>query len=197
MARILILFISVLILICVSGCAIRPASEENLTGNYSDVGTVTLSVGQPAIGFSLPDANGEIVSLASVLRQQDVLLIFYRGDWCPYCLDQFSTIQPVLPELKSYGVTLLAVSPDEQSAALNTQRRFGQDYRFLSDRSLVITRQYGIDSVKGLPHPAVFLIRKGVSIEQSEVVWMYVSQDHKTRPIGEQLLKQVQRLFKR
>ena len=141
------------------------------------------------------DANDESVSLEQTLTKSHVLLIFYRGDWCPYCIDQLSTIQPVLPELKRYGVKLLAVSPDEQTAAMNTQRKFGQDYVFLSDSQLKVTEMYGIDSEKGLPHPATLLIKRAPQIEDSEIVWLYVSEDHTTRPTGEQLLVQVKRLF--
>ena len=190
-------FSFIFVLLLVSGCALRPAAEADLVGNYSDLTQNVVTQGDKAIDFTLPDGEGNLVSLSQALNQQHVLLIFYRGDWCPFCIDQFSTIQPVLPELKSHGVALLAVSPDEQNAAMNTQRRFGQDYQFLSDPSLAVTKRYGIASDKALPHPAVYLIRKSSESAGGEVVWMYASTDHKTRPNGEQLLSQVKRLLTR
>lgn len=183
------------ILFVSTACSISPAKNQNLAGQYSDLPGLKIQQGQSPIEFELPNAAGGNLSLAETLSEQHVLLVFYRGDWCPYCIDQFSTIQPILPQLKEYNVKLVAVSPDQQSAAQNTQRKFGQDYTFLMDTDLQVTKQYGINSEKGLPHPAVFLVKQAQSISESEVVWYYVSTDHTIRPTGEQLLEQVKALI--
>lgn len=186
-----------LLMICclfgLTACAISPAKRADLSGNYSDLTGFAIKPGQAPIPFTLPSALGETFDLSETLQQQHVLLVFYRGDWCPYCIDQFSTIQPVLPQLKQYNVKLVAVSPDELSAAQNTQRKFGQDYTFLMDTDLDVAKRYGINSDKGLPHPAVFLISQ--SNEQgAKIKWFYASTDHTTRPTGEQLLQQIKLL---
>ncbi|MBU2883153.1 peroxiredoxin family protein [Psychrosphaera sp. B3R10] len=192
----LVQLLSIVTLLFVTvACSISPANNQNLAGHYSDLAGFNIQKGQSPIGFNLPSASGGKLSLADILTDQHVLLVFYRGDWCPYCIDQFSTIQPVLPQLKQYNVKLVAVSPDQQSAAQNTQRKFGQDYTFLMDTDLQVTKQYGINSEEGLPHPAVFLIKQAPTLSESEVAWYYVSTDHTTRPTGEQLLEQVKALI--
>ncbi len=53
------------------GQAAAPASET----------TKTLSVGDPAPAFSLPDTTGNDVSLRSLTASGPAVLVFYRGDW--------------------------------------------------------------------------------------------------------------------
>lgn len=181
--------LAVAVMVLLSACSITPAEQRDLSGAYSDLTNTVLSKGDTPKEFNLPDSSGMKFSLATQLQTHHVLLIFYRGDWCPYCIDQFSTIQPVLPQIKQHGVKLLAISPDDAATAENTQRKFGQDYAFLTDTDLAVTQSYGLASDKELPHPAVFLLRKANSLAASEVVWMYASTDHTKRPNGEQLLQ--------
>lgn len=189
------LFLVLTTALTLAACTISPADEVDLAGDYSDVEKSAIERGKAPVEFNLSNPSGDKVSLADTLQQHNVMVIFYRGDWCPYCIDQFSTIQPVLPQLKQHNIKLLAISPDDLSAAKNTQRKFGQDYTFLSDASLEVTKAYGIGSEKDLPHPAVFLMKQASSIEKSEIVWRYVSSDHTVRPNGEQLLEQIKVLF--
>jgi hypothetical protein len=44
-----------------------------------------LGVGNLAPGFSLPDARGGSFALSDALSRGPVVLVFYRGGWCPYC----------------------------------------------------------------------------------------------------------------
>ena len=44
-----------------------------------------IKVGERAPGFTLPNAQGETVTLSQLLRHGPVVLTFYRGAWCPYC----------------------------------------------------------------------------------------------------------------
>src|SRR5215813_13546660 len=38
-----------------------------------------------APSFELPDADGKVVRLAEFVAAGPVVLLFYRGIWCPYC----------------------------------------------------------------------------------------------------------------
>jgi len=151
---------------------------------YNDLSSTVIEVGKPAPDFSLPDPDGKTVSLNSITDKQPVLVIFYRGDWCPFCISQLDSIKEVLPQLKKKGVQVIAISPDEAAAAQNTRRQFGQGFIFLTDPKASVIEQYGIARDDKLPHPAVYLIKQG-----GEVGWFYASEDYKVRPTGEQLLK--------
>jgi len=175
----------------VSGCAthkgIVPADENKLEqGNYSDLGAKfkTLPIGKIVPSFTLPDADGKAVTLTDLYKNQAVVILFYRGDWCPFCIDQLGTIAAVLPQIEELGVQVVAITPDEQAMMQNTQRRFGQNFIFLSDPKANVIREYGVARPNNLPHPAVYLVDKG-----GKLVWFYSSTDYKKRPNGKQLVE--------
>lgn len=152
--------------------------------SYNDLSTSQIEVGKPAPSFSLPDPDGNLISLNSITDKQPALIIFYRGDWCPFCISQLDSIKEVLPQLKKKGVQVIAISPDEAAAAQNTRRQFGQGFVFLTDPDASVIEQYGIAREDKLPHPAVYLIKQG-----GDIAWFYASEDYKVRPTGEQLLE--------
>lgn len=70
-----------------------------------------LPVGTPAPDFTLPDANGQPVSLRDY-RGSTVVLVFYPLDWSPTCSDQLSLYQAEAEEFARYGATILGISVD-------------------------------------------------------------------------------------
>ena len=190
----LIFFIITGAALVTSACGLKSVSPDTLIASksYADFKGVSVEVGASAPEFSLSDAQNKPVSLSDYNNKQAVMLLFYRGDWCPYCVDQLTDYQTLLPELEKFNIQLLAISPDKLASVENTQRKFGQSYVFLSDPDLEATRQYGIGNEKNLPHPALFLIdEKGV------LLWYYASKDHEARPSAAQVEKIIQQLFKK
>jgi len=194
MARVISLLYVFIFILNVAACSIKPVKKETLNADksYADFSGVAAKVGEKAPDFSLLDGEEKTVSLSDFREKQAVMLLFYRGEWCPYCMDQLSNYQALLPELKKHNIQLLAISPDNISAVQNTQRRFGQSYIFLSDKNLQVTQLYGIGSVKNLPHPALFLISKEGVLE-----WYYASTDHVVRPASDQVEKIINKIFNR
>lgn len=70
-----------------------------------------LPVGASAPDFTLPDANGEPVSLSD-FRGKNVMLVFYPLDWSPACSDQLSVYQAELEEFEKYNTQVIAISVD-------------------------------------------------------------------------------------
>lgn len=187
-----ILFLITTTALFTSACGLKAVSSDTLsaTQGYADFDGLSVKVGSQAPDFSLADAQNNKVSLGGYKNKQAVMLLFYRGDWCPYCVDQLTDYQTLLPELEKYNIQLVAISPDKLASVENTQRKFGQSYVFLSDKDLKVTRQYGIGNQKNLPHPALFLINK-----QGKLVWYYASKDHEARPSSAQVEVIIQSLF--
>lgn len=81
-----------------------PAME----GEAENIG---LPMGNKGPEFSLPDANGDFVSLAD-FRGKNIVLVFYPLDWSPACSDQLSLYQSELAEFERANVQLIAISVD-------------------------------------------------------------------------------------
>jgi peroxiredoxin len=67
--------------------------------------------GSPAPDFTLPDQDGNKVSLAD-FRGRTVVLAFYPSDFSPVCTDQLSVYTEVLPQFEERGAALLGISVD-------------------------------------------------------------------------------------
>jgi peroxiredoxin len=167
-----------------AGLKIEPVNPATLEDQqaYSDHAGIALKVGETVASFKLKNAANEIVSSQTILLQQHMMLLFYRGDWCPFCMSQMEDLQALLPLLKDFNIRLVAVSPDPVATVKNTERRFGKDYLFLSDPDLKVIRQFGIENEKQLPHPSIFLVDS-----EGILLWYYSSADYKVRPTASQL----------
>lgn len=80
-----------------------------------------LDVGATAPEFTLPDARSAQVSLSTLLAVGPVVLVFYRGAWCPYCNLQLAAFQSALADIRAAGAALVAVSPQTPDQSLTRQ----------------------------------------------------------------------------
>ena len=177
-------------LLLLTGCDNAPVSEDaiNSEAGYTDVASVKLTIGRAAPDFNLQSLNGDRVTL-SELRGTKVLMIFYRGHWCPFCVGHLQDIQTMLPELEKRGYQVLAISPDDATDMQKMAERMDRPYHFLSDAGLKVTDLYGIRRDEELPHPAMILLD-----DQGLVKWFYIGEDYKTRPSATQLQQVLDRL---
>jgi peroxiredoxin len=101
-------------------------------------------VGDQAPEFVLPDQSGRAVHLSGLLRHGPVVLIFYRGEWCPYCNLQLRTFQAELPALTERGAQLVAISPQTPDHSLSMAERNELEFVVLSDSTADVIDQYGL-----------------------------------------------------
>ena len=88
--------------------------------------------GQPAPNFSLPDQDGNEVSLAD-LRGQTSVLVFYPMDFSPVCTDQLNVYHEVRDDFEEKGAKLYGISVDSAFAHKAFQKQLGIDFPLLSD----------------------------------------------------------------
>jgi peroxiredoxin len=103
-----------------------------------------LAVGSCAPDFELQNQDDQRVS-AKELRATAVLVIcFFRGRWCPFCVGQLEAMNQVLPEIRAAGGTLLAISPQtvRQSSLMAEQHKL--NFPLLSDHQNQLARQFGL-----------------------------------------------------
>ena len=103
-----------------------------------------LKVGDTAPDFILPDAQGEPVRLRALLDQGPVVVVFYRGGWCPYCNLHLRGFQSRLPAFRELGATVVAISPQLPDNSLSTREKDELAFPVLSDVGNKVARQFGI-----------------------------------------------------
>lgn len=104
-----------------------------------------LSVGSVLADVDLLDMEGARTSLFSVLAGRTTVLVFYRGEWCPYCSIALRAYQrDLVPRLGDLDAQLVAVSPQHPDGSLAAREKNELTFRVLSDPGNRLARQLGI-----------------------------------------------------
>jgi len=167
-----------------------------------------LFIGSKAPDFKAKDQDGKDVRLKDLLKKGKVVLVFYRGYWCPYCNRELSRLQDSLSLIQEKGATVVAVSPEKPELIKQTVEKTKAAYPVIYDEGLKIMKGYEVeyeleettlaryrssgldieknngDNGKYLPVPAVYIIDK-----ESNVTYRFFDTDYKKRPSIAEILK--------
>jgi len=101
-----------------------------------------LAPGDVAPDFTLPDADGNLVSL-SALRGQRVIVYFYPAAMTPGCTKQACDFTESMPALEKVGLTVLGISPDAPAKLVKFREKEGITFPLLSDQDKSVLAAYG------------------------------------------------------
>ncbi len=116
------------------GAAAAPGFAYWYLHHYSsfDRSNDNLTVGEPFPSFELPTSTGGTVSLDD-LRGRRVVVLTYRGGWCPFCTTELLALRDHYQEILDRKVEVIAVSVDDPKQAEAMRTRVGLDITFASD----------------------------------------------------------------
>jgi thioredoxin-dependent peroxiredoxin len=103
-----------------------------------------LQVGKPAPAFDLPDADLEMVSLASFRGQHHVVLYFYPKDDTPGCTIEAIDFSDLQGEFEKLGAVVLGVSMDDCISHGSFRDKHGLSLRLLADTEGEVCGLYGV-----------------------------------------------------
>ncbi|WP_299272207.1 peroxiredoxin-like family protein [uncultured Psychroserpens sp.] len=103
-----------------------------------------LKTGDTFPEFTLSNAKGIEVSSRSLLEQGPLIVAFYRGGWCPYCNIELRALQDALPEFKSRGAQLVAISPESPDNSLSTTEKNNLDFEVLTDTNNALAKSLNL-----------------------------------------------------
>lgn len=132
---------------------------------------MTLSVGDTAPDFSLPDQDRQAVALAD-LRGTPVLLVFYPFAFSGICTGELCQLRDELTTYTDAGVTVLAISTDPVFSLKAFKAQEGYDFRLLSDfwPHGAVAQAYGVFNDKaGMALRGTFLVDADGTIAFAEV----------------------------
>lgn len=166
-----------------------------------------LFIDSKAPDFRSKDQDDKEVRLKDVLKKGKVILVFYRGQWCPYCNRFLSALQDSLQLIKDKGASLIAISPEKPESIDSTAEKTKATFPILFDEGLKIMKAYdveyevpentllryrnaGLDIEKNngangkyLPITAVYIIG-----DEQTVIYRFFEKDYKKRPAVKTLL---------
>lgn len=101
-----------------------------------------INVGDYAPEFVLMSAVGEEVRLYDTLLAGPVVLVWYRGGWCPYCNLQLKQLQERLADIKAAGGQVIAISPELPDKGMTSKERNNLAFQVLSDINNKVADNY-------------------------------------------------------
>ena len=172
-----------------------------------------LKAGNKAPNFALENANGETVELNKLLKNGPVVLVFYRGAWCPYCNIHLHDLKKNMPEFEKYNAQIVGITPQKPDKSAEQVKKEGFPFEILSDSTYDVLKDYrlyfelsdelqaryktmGLDLEEfngkgriGLPTPGAFIIDSNGVIRamQAEV-------DFKSRMSPEAIIAELKKL---
>lgn len=156
--------------------------------------------GTPAPSFTVRRVDGSAYHFDQDALERPVILVFYRGGWCPYCSAQLAELRTIEGELRGLGYELLFLSADSPQTLREGEPDPDAGYTLLADNDLEAARAYGIafrldDETfqqyleygldleqasgrdhHGLPVPSVFIVTT-----DGKIAFQYVNPDYTMR----------------
>ncbi len=160
--------------------------------------------------FRGKDQTGNEISLRDLRKKGKVVLVFYRGYWCPYCNKELRRLEDSLQLIRAKGASLVAITPEQAQGVTQTIAKTKADFPILSDQDGKIMRQYDVafqvddktvtryksfdidlagnnnqkpDAVF-LPVPAVYIID-----QDGNITYRYFEPDYRKRPSVREILE--------
>lgn len=145
--------------------------------------------------------------LSDILKDQHVVLSFFRGTWCPYCNLELKALSNINNEIKEKGARLIAVSPELYKFSKKSLQENNIDYDVMTDLGNKAAKEFGLafklpqeyrdiyaklnihlNTLNGednwiLPVPATFIISK-----DGTVISTYINADYTKRMEPEDIL---------
>jgi peroxiredoxin len=103
-----------------------------------------LPVGAKAPEFALTDSTGRLVKSSDLLALGPVILNFFRGRWCPYCITELEAWRDLYPIVRERGGLLAAVSPQTVRQSDFTQGQHEIPFPLLYDDGCNVSEQFGL-----------------------------------------------------
>lgn len=166
----------------------------------------------PKVGETFPDLKIDGKTVSQYLREKPLVITFYRGGWCPYCVKQLKEIDSELSKIEP-SAKLIALSPEQESEVRKTKSKNNLKFTVLSDKKNELARKLGLvfkvdpevnkeykllgldleasqgDKSFELPVPATFVID-----QNRKIVFAFADADYTKRADTKEIIEAVTKL---
>src|SRR5512139_2062489 len=108
-----------------------------------------LNAGDIAPDFSLPDQDGNTVTLTGLVADGDVVLYFYPADFTPVCTREACEFRDRHASLRNVGVRIIGVSPQSAKSHQKFRDAYALPFPLLCDEHKTVIKAFGVDGPLG------------------------------------------------
>lgn len=170
-----------------------------------------LFINSKAPDFKLKDQSGVEVSLKELRKKSQVVVIFYQGNWSPYCTRELTRFQDSLQLITDKGAKVIAITPEASEGISKTVEKTKALFPILYDEEMKVSKAYQVayevdertlNRQKGfgndllvvnnqkqkafLPVPAIYIVNK-----EGSVTTRFFDFDARKRPWVKEILKEL------
>ena len=103
-----------------------------------------LFINSKAPDFKAKDHRGNEIALKDLKKKGPVVIIFYRGYWCPYGSKELQKLQDSLALIEEKGGQLIAITPEKGEGVTKTLEKTKASYTIITDDDMRIIRAYDV-----------------------------------------------------
>ena len=173
--------------------------------------TEGLQVGNRVPDFRAEDQFGGTFTLSEALKKGPLVLVFYRGRWCPICNSHLKKLENGLSSISAKGANVVAISPETAEYLKKTAQKTKASFPLLHDKNYAISDLFELtfrpgfmervmyntilgaqlkkahsDDSQRLPIPATYIVDT-----DRTVVWRHFNPDFKKRSSVEEILNHI------
>ncbi len=126
-----------------------------------------LEVGAEAPMFNAADANSGTFVLRDALEDGPVVLIFYRGFWCPVCNKHLGSMQDSLKMIESRGARVIAISPEKPEYLNEMANKTGAEFTLLYDEGYKIAQAYDVNFMPDMMNRLTYNMFLGANLKKT------------------------------
>ena len=108
-----------------------------------------LDTGDKVPEFTLPDQDGNDISLTGLLKDGPVILFFYPADFTPTCTREACSIRDIHREIGSAGFTVAGISPQSPASHKRFRAKHDLPYTLLADETKEVIKMFGVNGPLG------------------------------------------------
>jgi peroxiredoxin len=153
-----------------------------------------VAVGDAASDFALSDSERMTRRLSDHAGHW-VVLKFYRGYWCPYCVRDLHEWEKMLDDLAARQTRLIAVSPDRLDELHEFKRKTGLRMTLLADPDNRVIRRYNLQNRNFTPRRGPFrelVIPTTILIDDHGIVrWLDQASDFRIRRPAAEIMARI------
>ena len=166
----------------------EPTATPVPTPEPTPLPSVGTNIGDIAPRFTLPSVRSGNYTLVSFRGEKNVVLVFYRAYWDPFCRAQIVELTDHYTAIEQQDAILLAVSADNLQGAETAAYEWKAPFSILYNSDKSVITDYGVLADNNIATPSTFVIDK-----EGVIRWKYIGTTG-DRPSPETILQQLQAL---
>ena len=147
----------------------------------SSCSNMNLKVGDNAPSFSLPNQEGDTITLENLIKNNVLVLFFYPKDETKGCTAQACKFRDDYEIFKELGAVVVGISSDSVDAHQNFIQNHNLPFMLLADVEGKIRKRYGVPKTLGLiPGRVTYIINR-----QAKIIHIFNSQLNPKKHVSE------------